>query len=149
MVDLAREEAHRLNHEYIGTEHLLLGLIQDDGGGAANVLKSLDVDPGDIRLEVEKLIQGYPLARLPQTPRAKKVVEYSLEETRNLKQTRVGTEDILLGLLREQEGVAAQVLRNLGLEVERVREEVSSLLSAHRVPDDELRDGTKEKPEEL
>ncbi|HEY2841209.1 MAG TPA: ATP-dependent Clp protease ATP-binding subunit, partial [Pirellulales bacterium] len=122
----------RFNHEYIGTEHVLLGLIKEGSGVAANVLKNLDVDLRKIRLEVEKLVQSGPdmvtMGKLPQTPRAKKVIEYSMEEARNLNHNYVGTEHILLGLLREQEGVAAQVLMNLGLKLEEVREEVLNLL---------------------
>jgi ATP-dependent Clp protease ATP-binding subunit ClpC len=132
VMQLANQEAQRFNHEYIGTEHILLGLIKEGSGVAANVLKNLDVDLRKIRLEVEKLVQSGPdmvtMGRLPQTPRAKKVIEYSMEEARNLNHNYVGTEHILLGLLREQEGVAAQVLMNLGLKLEEVREEVLNLL---------------------
>src|SRR5215217_7923179 len=124
----ANQEARRFNHEYIGTEHVLLGLIKEGSGVAANVLKNLDVDLRKVRLEVEKLVKSGPdmvtMGKLPQTPRAKKVIEYSMEEARNLNHNYVGTEHILLGLLREQEGVAAQVLMNLGLKLEEVREEV-------------------------
>src|SRR6478735_5115841 len=131
-MQLANQEAQRFNHEYIGTEHILLGLAKDGSGVAANVLKDLDVDLRKIRLEVEKLVQSGPdmvtMGKLPQTPRAKKVIEYSMEEARNLNHNYVGTEHILLGLLREQEGVAAQVLMNLGLKLEEVREEVLNLL---------------------
>jgi ATP-dependent Clp protease ATP-binding subunit ClpC len=131
-MQLANQEAQRFNHEYIGTEHVLLGLIKEGSGVAANVLKNLDVDLRKIRLEVEKLVQSGPdmvtMGKLPQTPRAKKVNEYSMEEARNLNHNYVGTEHILLGLLREQEGVAAQVLMNLGLKLEEVREEVLNLL---------------------
>jgi ATP-dependent Clp protease ATP-binding subunit ClpC len=131
-MQLANQEAQRFNHEYIGTEHVLLGLIKEGSGVAANVLKNLDVDLRKIRLEVEKLVQSGPdmvtMGKLPQTPRAKKVIEYSMEEARNLNHNYVGTEHILLGLLREQEGVAAQVLMNLGLKLEEVREEVLNLL---------------------
>jgi ATP-dependent Clp protease ATP-binding subunit ClpC len=131
-MQLANQEAQRFNHEYIGTEHILLGLIKEGSGVAANVLKNLDVDLRKIRLEVEKLVQSGPdmvtMGKLPQTPRAKKVIEYSMEEARNLGHNYVGTEHILLGLLREQEGVAAQVLMNLGLKLEEVREEVLNLL---------------------
>tara|TARA_Y100001933_G_scaffold158329_1_gene156666 strand:+ start:26372 stop:28903 length:2532 start_codon:yes stop_codon:yes gene_type:complete len=131
-MQLANQEAQRFNHEYIGTEHILLGLIKEGSGVAANVLKNLDVDLRKIRLEVEKLVQSGPdmvtMGKLPQTPRAKKVIEYSMEEARNLNHNYVGTEHILLGLLREQEGVAAQVLMNLGLKLEEVREEVLNLL---------------------
>lgn len=131
-MQLANQEAQRFNHEYIGTEHILLGLVKEGSGVAANVLKNLEVDLRKIRLEVEKLVQSGPemvtVGKLPQTPRAKKVIEYSMEEARNLNHSYVGTEHILLGLLREQEGVAAQVLMNLGLKLEDVREEVLNLL---------------------
>ena len=131
-MQLANQEAQRFNHEYIGTEHILLGLVKEGSGVAANVLKNLEVDLRKIRLEVEKLVQSGPemvtVGKLPQTPRAKKVIEYSMEEARNLNHNYVGTEHILLGLLREQEGVAAQVLMNLGLKLEEVREEVLNLL---------------------
>ncbi|MGY8768816.1 MAG: ATP-dependent Clp protease ATP-binding subunit [Pirellulales bacterium] len=132
VMQLANQEAQRFNHEYIGTEHILLGLIKEGSGVAANVLKTLEVDLRKIRLEVEKLVQSGPdmvtMGKLPQTPRAKKVIEYSMEEARNLNHNYVGTEHILLGLLREQEGVAAQVLMNLGLKLDDVREEVLNLL---------------------
>src|SRR5438876_1838658 len=132
VMQLANQEAQRLNHEYIGTEHILLGLVKEGSGVAANVLKNLDIDLRKIRLEIEKIVQSGPdmvtMGKLPQTPRAKKVIEYSIEEARNLNHNYVGTEHLLLGLLREQEGVAAQVLMNLGLKLEDVREEVLNLL---------------------
>ena len=132
VMQLANQEAQRFNHEYIGTEHILLGLVKEGSGVAANVLKNLDVDLRKIRLEVEKLVQSGPemvtMGKLPQTPRTKKVIEYSMEEARNLNHNYVGTEHVLLGLLREQDGVAAQVLMNLGLKLEEVREEVLNLL---------------------
>src|SRR5689334_9075438 len=134
VMQLANQEAQRFNHEYIGTEHILLGLVKEGSGVAANVLKNLDIDLRKIRLEVEKIVQHGPggdqvvMGRLPHTPRAKKVIEYSIEEARNLNHNYVGTEHLLLGLLREQEGVAAQVLMNLGLKLEDVREEVLNLL---------------------
>ena len=132
VMQLANQEAQRFNHEYIGTEHILLGLVKEGSGVAANVLKNLDIDLRKIRLEVEKIVQAGPdmvtMGKLPQTPRAKKVIEYSIEEARNLNHNYVGTEHLLLGLLREQEGVAAQVLMNLGLKLEDVREEVLNLL---------------------
>ncbi len=134
VMQLANQEAQRFNHEYIGTEHMLLGLVKEGNGVAANVLKNLGVDLRKIRLEVEKLVQSGPemvtIGKLPQTPRAKKVIEYSMEEARNLAHSFVGTEHILLGLLREQDGVAAQVLMNLGLKLEEVREEVLNLLGS-------------------
>src|SRR6202011_3713631 len=132
VMQLANQEAQRFNHEYIGTEHILLGLVKEGSGVAANVLKNLDIDLRKIRLEVEKIVQSGPdmvtMGKLPQTPRAKKVIEYSIEEARNLNHNYVGTEHLLLGLLREQEGVAAQVLMTLGLKLEDVREEVLNLL---------------------
>ncbi|MEW4452575.1 ATP-dependent Clp protease ATP-binding subunit [Bremerella sp. JC817] len=147
VMQLANQEAQRFNHEYIGTEHILLGLIKEGSGVAANVLKTLEVDLRKIRLEVEKLVQSGPdmvtMGKLPQTPRAKKVIEYSMEEARNLNHNYVGTEHILLGLLREQEGVAAQVLMNLGLKLEDVREEVLNLLG-HGMEGDSSREGRGE-----
>ncbi len=132
VMQLANQEAQRFNHEYIGSEHVLLGLIKEGSGVAANVLKNLDVDLRKIRLEVEKLEQSGPdmltMGKLSQTSVAKKVIEYSLEEARNLNHDYVGTEHILLGLLREQEGVAAQILTNLGLNLETVREEVRKIV---------------------
>ena len=131
---LANQEAQRFNHEYIGTEHILLGLVKEGSGVGANVLKNLEVDLRKVRLEVEKLVKSGPemvtMGKLPQTPRAKKVIEYAIEEARNLNHNYVGTEHLLLGLLREQDGVAAQVLMNLGLKLEDVREEVLNLLGA-------------------
>ncbi len=131
---LANQEAQRFNHEYIGTEHILLGLVKEGSGVGANVLKNLDVDLRKVRLEVEKLVKSGPdmvtMGKLPQTPRAKKVIEYAIEEARNLNHNYVGTEHLLLGLLREHDGVAAQVLMNLGLRLEEVREEVLNLLGA-------------------
>jgi ATP-dependent Clp protease ATP-binding subunit ClpC len=140
-MQLANQEAQRFNHEYIGTEHILLGLVKEGSGVAANVLKNLDIDLRKIRIEVEKIVQTgqgtemVTMGKLPQTPRAKKVIEYSIEEARNLNHNYVGTEHLLLGLLREQEGVAAQVLMNLGLKLEDVREEVLNLLG-HNMPSD-------------
>jgi len=131
---LANQEAQRFNHEYIGTEHILLGLVKEGSGVGANVLKNLDVDLRKVRLEVEKLVHSGPdmvtMGKLPQTPRAKKVIEYAIEEARNLNHNYVGTEHLLLGLLREHDGVAAQVLMNLDLKLEEVREEVLNLLGA-------------------
>ena len=146
VMQLANQEAQRFNHEYIGTEHILLGLVKEGSGVAANVLKNLDVDLRKIRLEVEKIVQSGPdmvtIGKLPQTPRAKKVIEYAMEEARNLNHNYVGTEHLLLGLLREQEGVAAQVLMNLGLKLEDVREEVLNLLGHGEVSEGGERAGT-------
>ncbi len=137
---LANQEAQRFNHEYIGTEHILLGLVKEGSGVGANVLKNLDVDLRKVRLEVEKLVKSGPdmvtMGKLPQTPRAKKVLEYAIEEARNLNHNYVGTEHLLLGLLREHDGVAAQVLMNLGLKLEEVREEVLNLLGAGVEPEE-------------
>src|SRR5271163_1429773 len=131
---LANQEAQRFNHEYIGTEHILLGLVKEGSGVGANVLKTLDVDLRKVRLEVEKVVKSGPdmisMGKLPQTPRAKKVIEYAIEEARTLSHNYVGTEHLLLGLIREHDGVAAQVLRNLGLKLEEVREEVLNILGA-------------------
>ena len=138
---LANQEAQRLNHEYIGTEHILLGLVKEGSGVGANVLKNLDIDLRKVRLEVEKLVKSGPemvtMGKLPQTPRAKKVIEYAIEEARNLNHNYVGTEHLLLGLLREHDGVAAQVLMNLGLKLEEVREEVLNLLGAGAESDEQ------------
>ncbi len=129
---LANREAQNFNHEYIGTEHILLGLVTENSGVGAQVLKNLGVDAKLLRQEVEKLVKSGPdmvlFGKLPQTPRAKKVIEFAIEEARALNHTYVGTEHMLLGLLREGEGVAAQVLTNLGLELETVRQEVLNLL---------------------
>jgi ATP-dependent Clp protease ATP-binding subunit ClpC len=132
-MQLANQEAQRFNHEYIGTEHILLGLVKEGAGVAANVLKNLDIDLRKIRLEVEKIVQSGPdavkMGRLPQTPRAKKVIEYAIEECQRLKHNYVGTEHLLLGLVREEEGVASIVLLNLGVRLDDVREEVLNLLA--------------------
>ena len=129
---LANQEAQRFNHEYVGTEHVLLGLVKEGQGVAANVLHNLGIDLKKIRLEVEKIVKSGPdmvtMGKLPQTPRAKKVLEFAIEEARNLGHNYVGTEHLLLGLLRENEGVAAQVLMNLGLKLDDVRSEVLSIL---------------------
>ncbi|MFC1706144.1 ATP-dependent Clp protease ATP-binding subunit [Planctomycetota bacterium] len=134
VMGLARQEAQRFNHEYIGTEHILLGLIQEGSGVAANVLRNLDIDLDKIRREVEKIVQSGPsmvtMGQLPFTPRAKKVLELAVEEASNLGHNYIGTEHLLLGLIRENEGVAAQVLLNLGLKLDDVREEVLELLGA-------------------
>ncbi len=134
VMSLARQEAQRFNHEYIGTEHILLGLVQEGSGLAARVLKNLDVDLRKIRTAVEKLIPHGPptvqMGQLPFTPRAKRVLELAQGEANQLGHDHIGTEHLLLGLLRENEGVAAQVLMNLGLKLEDVREEVLEVLGA-------------------
>ncbi|MBI5369544.1 MAG: ATP-dependent Clp protease ATP-binding subunit [Planctomycetes bacterium] len=146
VMSIARQEAQRFNHEYIGTEHILLGLVQEGSGIAAKVLKNLDVDLKKIRQEVEKLIPHGPptvtMGQLPFTPRAKRVLELAQEEANNLGHDYIGTEHLLLGLLRENEGVAAQVLMNLGMKLEDVREEVLEVLNVdvpNQDSDDTLR----------
>src|ERR1044072_6646806 len=118
VMQLANQEAQRFNHEYVGTEHVLLGLIKEGSGVAANVLMNLDVDLRKIRNDVEKIVQAgsdmLPMGKLPHTPRAKKVSEYAIEEARNLNHNYVGTEHLLLGLLREQEGGAGAGRLNHG-----------------------------------
>ena len=150
VMSLAQQEAQRFNHEYIGTEHVLLGLVKEGSGVGANVLKRLSIDLRKVRIEVEKLVKAGPemvtLGKLPLTPRAKKVIEYAIDEARSLNHNYVGTEHQLLGLLREQDGVAAQVLMNLGLKLEEVREEVLGLLGASMedgedIDADELEEG--------
>src|SRR4030095_11636109 len=131
---LARQEAQRLNHEYIGTEHILLGLVQEGSGVAANVLRNMGIDLKRIRAEIEKLVKGsstmVPMGNLPFTPRAKKVLELSLEQASQRAHNYIGTEHLLLGLIKESEGIAARVLTNLGVKLEDVREEVLEFLGA-------------------
>ena len=125
VIVLAQEEARMLNHNYIGTEHILLGLIHDGEGVAAAALESLGVSIGAARAQVEEIIgqgQAAPTGHIPFTPRAKKVLELSLRESRQLGHNYIGTEHILLGLIREGEGVGAQVLTKLGLTLGLVRE---------------------------
>lgn len=133
-MQLANLEAQRFKHEHIGTEHMLLGLLGQGGGAAAEVLKSLGVDPRQVCCEVEKLLQSSPenarADKLPQTSRAKKVIEYSMEEARNLNHNYVGTEHILIGLMRVPDSSAAEVLTNLGLTEQRARTAVVDLLAA-------------------
>ena len=141
VMNLARQEAQRFNHEYLGTEHVLLGLVQEGSGVAANVLKQMGVDLTKIRTEVENIVKTGPsmvtMGQLPFTPRAKKVLELSLEEASNLGHNYIGTEHLLLGLIKENEGIAAQVLMNLGVKLEEVREEVLDFLGAEAVDEDE------------
>jgi ATP-dependent Clp protease ATP-binding subunit ClpA len=136
-LQLANQEAQRFNHEYVGTEHILLGLVKEGSGVAANVLKNLDIDLRKIRREVEKIVQSGPdkvtLGTLPRTPRAKKVIQYSMDEARNFNHGFVGTEHLLLGLLREEDGVAAQVLLTLGVTLKGVRQETLKFVG-HNLP---------------
>ncbi len=129
---IAQEEAKRLNHDYVGTEHILLGLIALGEGVAAQVLANLGVDLRRVRSEIEKIVgtgdNVMLLGEIPFTPRAKKVLEYAVEEAQHMGHSYVGTEHLLLGLIREEEGVAARVLENLGLRLDVVREEVLNLL---------------------
>jgi ATP-dependent Clp protease ATP-binding subunit ClpC len=125
VLSLAQEEAQRFNHNYIGTEHLLLGLVREGDGVAAKVLSNLGVDLTSIRAEVEHTVgrgDHIVLGDLGLTPRAKKVVELAVDEARRLNHNYIGTEHILLGLVREGEGIAADVLESLGVTLERVRE---------------------------
>ena len=135
---IAQEEAKRLNHDYVGTEHILLGLIALGEGVAAQVLANLGVDLRRVRSEIEKIVgtgdNVMLLGEIPFTPRAKKVLEYAVEEAQHMGHSYVGTEHLLLGLIREEEGVAARVLENLGLRLDVVREEVLNLLGEGQTP---------------
>lgn len=131
---LANQEAQRFNHNYIGTEHILLGIIKEGSGVGANCLKNLGADLKRVRMEVEKLVksgsQTMTVGKLPHTPRVKKVIEYSIEAAHTLNHHHVGTEHLLLGLLKENEGVAAQVFANLSIDIDDVRHEIMSLLDS-------------------
>ncbi|HKJ56197.1 MAG TPA: Clp protease N-terminal domain-containing protein, partial [Nitriliruptoraceae bacterium] len=132
VVVLAQEEARLLNHNYIGTEHILLGLIHEGEGVAAKALESLNISLESVREQVTEIIgkgQTAPAGHIPFTPRAKKVLELSLREALQLGHNYIGTEHILLGLIREGEGVAAQVLQKLGADLNRVRQQTIQLLS--------------------
>src|SRR6184192_4973051 len=134
VVVLAQEEARMLNHNYIGTEHILLGLIHEGEGVAAKALDSLNINLDAVRQQVEEIIgqgQAAPTGHIPFTPRAKKVLELSLREALQLGHNYIGTEHILLGLIREGEGVAAQVLQKLGADLNRVRQQVIQLLQGY------------------
>jgi ATP-dependent Clp protease ATP-binding subunit ClpC len=134
VVVLAQDEARMLNHNYIGTEHILLGLIHEGEGVAAKALESLGISLEAVRQQVEEIIgqgQQAPSGHIPFTPRAKKVLELSLREALQLGHDYIGTEHILLGLIREGEGVAAQVLVRLGADLNRVRQQVIQLLHGH------------------
>jgi ATP-dependent Clp protease ATP-binding subunit ClpA len=133
VVALAEDEARRLNHNHIGTEHILLGLIHEDDGVAAQTLESLGVSLAAVRQQVEMIIgQGReaPRGRIPYTPRARKALELSLREALQLGHHHIGTEHILLGLVREGKGAAAQMLVKLGADLNRVRQQVIQLLDA-------------------
>ncbi len=132
----ANREAKQMNHEFIGTEHILLGIMGEGAGVGANVLKRFGVGLDQVRSEVLKLARPGPemvtMGTLPRTPRAEKAIEYAINEARDLNHGYVGTEHLLLGLVREGDGVAAQVLREVGLELEEMREEVLNLLGDRR-----------------
>ena len=136
---MANQEAIQMNHEYIGTEHLLLGLVRVCNGVAGTVLKNHDIDQKGTRLKIDEHLEaGHALAatdKLPLAPLAKKVVEYAIEEFRNLIHDYIGTEHILLGLLREQEGIAAKVLAHHGLTADIAREEIKQIISSASLPD--------------
>jgi ATP-dependent Clp protease ATP-binding subunit ClpA len=135
VVVLAQEEARMLNHSYVGVEHLLLGLIHEGEGVAAKTLESLGISLEAVRQQVEEIIgqgQQAPSGHIPFTPRAKKVLELSLQEAQWLGHDRIGTEHILLGLIREGDGVAAQVLVKLGADLNRVRQQVIQLLHGYQ-----------------
>ncbi|MEE8106221.1 MAG: Clp protease N-terminal domain-containing protein [Planctomycetota bacterium] len=154
VMGFARQESLRLKHDYIGTEHMLLGLIQEGSGVASDVLKNLDVDLKTVRREVEKLVSYgttvISMGQLPFTPRGKKVLEFALEEASNFGHNYIGTEHLLLGLIREREGIAAQVLKVIRVRLEDVREEVLELLGVEVVDESDARDeGDKTLREEL
>src|ERR1051326_8547956 len=134
VLELSLREALQLGHNYIGTEHILLGLIHEGEGVAAKALESLNISLEAVRQQVEEIIgqgQAAPTGHIPFTPRAKKVLELSLREALQLGHNYIGTEHILLGLIREGEGVAAQVLQKLGADLNRVRQTVIQLLSGY------------------
>jgi len=138
VVVLAQEEARMLNHNYIGTEHILLGLIREAEGVAVKALESLGISPDAVRQQVEEIIgqgQQAPSGHIPFTPRAKKVLELSLREAQQLGHNYIGTEHILLGLIREGSGVAAQVLVKLGADLNRTRQQVVQLLRGYQGED--------------
>ena len=153
VMGFARREAQRFHHEYIGTEHILLGLIQEGQGVAANVLKSMAIDLEKIRREVEKIVKSGPAmepsVQIPFTPRAKKVVELALEEAGNLGHNYIGTEHLLLALLREQEGIAAHVLMALGVRLDEVREEVIEFLGGPVQEEEETDEVSRAKTRQL
>ena len=143
VLQLAREEAARLHHEYVGTEHILLGLIREGEGVAAAVLTNFNVDLEEVSAKIEETVkQGKAAARagpdLPYTSRAKKVLEFAMSEARELNHRYVGTEHLLLGILREEKGIGAQVLTEAGVNLEEARGEVLRLL-ATEMPDSDAR----------
>jgi ATP-dependent Clp protease ATP-binding subunit ClpA len=131
-LQLANQEAQRVNHEYVGTEHILIGLIKEGSGVAANVLNNLGISLAKVRERVEAIVQPGPdhvtMGKLPQTPRARRAIEFAIEEARDLNHNYIGTEHLLLGLLREDEGLAGRVLVEVGLELGVVRQEILCLM---------------------
>src|SRR5438874_656648 len=148
---LARKEADRFNHNFVGTEHLLLGLIKLGQGVAVNVLQKLGLDLETVRMEVEKQVGTGPdqkmIGNIPYTPRVKKVLALAAKEAKNLNHTYVGTEHILLGLLREGDGVAARVLKNLDVDIEQTRQEILKELDPNFSTQEEQPAGSGETPE--
>src|SRR4051794_29498698 len=145
---LARKEADRFNHNYVGTEHLLLGLIKLGQGVAVNVLQKMGLDLETVRMEVEKQVGSGPdqkmVGNIPYTPRVKKVLALAGKEAKALNHSYVGTEHILLGLLREGEGVAARVLKNLEIDIERTRNEILKELDPNFAPPEGQEEGPQE-----
>src|SRR4026207_1725144 len=155
---LARKEADRFNHNYVGTEHLLLGLIKLGQGVAVNVLQKMGLDLETVRMEVEKQVGSGPetkmVGNIPYTPRVKKVLALAGKEAKSLNHSYVGTEHILLGLLREGEGVAARVLKNMDVDIEQTRQEILKELypnfnSGEEAPLNEPSEKTSEKKGEV
>jgi ATP-dependent Clp protease ATP-binding subunit ClpC len=138
VVVLAQDEARALRHNYIGTEHILLGLLREEEGLAARVLESLDITVEEVRAQVARIIgpgdEPIVSGQIPFTPRAKKVLELSLREALSLKHNHIGTEHILLGLVRENEGVAARILLDFDADAEKIRNEIMRVLSSPRGP---------------
>src|SRR3974377_2026399 len=147
---LARKEADRFNHNFVGTEHLLLGLIKLGQGVAVNVLQKMGLDLETVRMEVEKQVGTGPdqkmIGNIPYTPRVKKVLALAAKEAKALNHTYVGTEHILLGLLREGDGVAARVLKNLDVDIEQTRQEILKELDPNFAAQEES-GGSGETPE--
>src|SRR5216684_4132150 len=148
VLQLARKEADRFNHNYVGTEHLLLGLIKLGQGVAVNVLQKMGLDLETVRMEVEKQVGSGPetkiVGNIPYTPRVKKVLALAGKEAKSLNHSYVGTEHILLGLLREGEGVAARVLKNLEVDIERTRNEILKELDPNFTPPESEQEGQSE-----
>jgi len=149
---IAQEEAKRLAHDYVGTEHILLGLITLGEGVASTVFKNLGIDSRKVRMEIEKIVgpgdNALVLGEIPFTPQAKKVLEFAVEEAQQMGHTYIGTEHLLLGLLREEEGVASRVLVNLRLNLKAVRAEVLTILNDSNATAANSRDQQEEQAEE-